>query len=278
MARGTLTEDAYTGGMLGLVGVDVDGTLVGTDNRVREDVWAALEEARARGVRFALCTGRPAVGNALAYAQRLDPDGWHVFQNGASIVNVGSGESLSEPFPAGALPELLSRAHASGRLLEVYTDTGMAVSAPCQLAERHAALLGVAYDPQPPEALTGTPVRAQWVVPREEEKAVTAEPHAGLDLHPAGSPGMPDVMFISVTRAGINKGSALTRIAAKYGLDMDRTMMVGDGENDVAAMRVAGHPVAMGNADPPALAAARYVVGHVDAGGLREAVVLALRL
>ena len=278
MARGTLTEDAYTGGMLGLVGVDVDGTLVGTDNRVREDVWAALEGARARGVRFALCTGRPAVGNALAYAQRLDPDGWHVFQNGASIVNVVSGESLSVPFPAEALPGLLARANTTGRLLEVYTDAEMAVSLPGELAERHAALLGVPYRPQPPQALKGEPVRVQWVVPREQEAEVTAEPHPGLDLHPAGSPGMPDVMFISVTKAGINKGSALTRIAAKYGLDMDRTMMVGDGENDVAAMRVVGHQVAMGNADPPALAAARYVVGHVDAGGLREAVALALRL
>lgn len=278
MARGTLTQDAYTGGMLGLVGIDVDGTLVGTDNRVREDVWAALEDARARGVRFSLCTGRPAVGSALAYAQRLDPDGWHVFQNGASIVNVGSGESLSVPFPADALPGLLARADTTGRLLEVYTDAEMAVSSPGELAERHATLLGVPYSPQPPQALKGQPVRVQWVVPREQEAGVTSEPHPGLDLHPAGSPGMPDVMFISVTKAGINKGSALTRIAGTYGLDMDRTMMVGDGENDVAAMRVVGHPVAMGNADPPALAAARYVVGHVDDGGLREAVALALRL
>ena len=71
---------------------------------------------------------------------------------------------------------------------------------------------------------------------------------------------------------------AVRQVASEYGLDMERVMMVGDGENDVAAMQVVGHPVAMGNAEPAARAAARYTVGHVDAGGLREAVALALRL
>ena len=56
--------------MLGLICVDVDGALIGTDNTVRDDVWAALADARARGVRIALCSGRPAIGNALEYARR----------------------------------------------------------------------------------------------------------------------------------------------------------------------------------------------------------------
>ncbi|MFC4636758.1 Cof-type HAD-IIB family hydrolase [Deinococcus hohokamensis] len=264
--------------MLGLIGVDVDGTLVGTGNVVREDVWAALAAARAQGVRIALCSGRPALGHALAYAQRLDPDGWHIFQNGASVVHAQSGESLSEAFPPAALPELLDRARAHGRLLELYTDRDIAVTLPGDLARRHADLLGVPYQPKAPEALRGTVVRTQWVVPREDEAVVMAEPHEGLDLHPAGSPVMRDVMFISVTRAGVSKGSAMRRIAAQYGVPMDRVMMVGDGENDVSAMQVVGHPVAMGNADAPAREAARHTVGHVDEGGLREAVELALRL
>lgn len=264
--------------MLGLVGVDVDGTLVGTDNRVREDVWAAIERGRAAGMHFAICTGRPAVGNALEYARRLDPDGWHVFQNGASIVHARTGESLSAAFPEEALPGLLDMSHERGWLLELYTDTDMAVTQPGDVARRHADLLGIPYRPQPPEALEGTVVRVQWVVPREEEGTVTATPHPGLDLHPAGSPVMRDVMFVSVTRAGVNKGSALGRIAQRYGFGMDRVMMVGDGENDVTALRVVGHPVAMGNADAPAREAARYQVGHVDQGGLIGAVDLALGL
>ncbi|GHF30628.1 hypothetical protein HNQ07_000697 [Deinococcus metalli] len=264
--------------MLGLICVDVDGTLVGTGNTVRDDVWAAMADARARGVRIALCSGRPAVGNALAYARRLDGDGWHVFQNGASIVNVGSHESLSEAMPPGAVPALLAHAERTGRLLEVYTDTEYAFNQPGELAERHAALLGLPYEPRTPASLVGTVVRAQWVVPTGEQAEVMAEPHEGLALHPAGSPAMPDTMFISVTKAGVGKGAAVRKVAQRYGLDMDRVMMVGDGENDVDAMSVVGHPVAMGNAVAAARAASRYTVADVDAGGLREAVELALTL
>jgi Cof subfamily protein (haloacid dehalogenase superfamily) len=264
--------------MLGLICVDVDGTLVGTGNVVRDDVWNALADARRRGVRVALCSGRPAVGHALAYAQRLDADGWHVFQNGASIVNVGTRDSLSEAMPEGAVPALLERADRTRRLLEVYTDSEYAVNLPGDLAERHAALLGLPYEPRAPESLEGTLVRAQWVVPIGEQGDVMAEPHPGLALHPAGSPAMPDTMFISVTKEGVGKGVAVGTIARRYGLDMSRVMMVGDGENDVAAMAVVGHPVAMGNAVPLARAAARHHVADVDAGGLREAVELALTL
>lgn len=269
--------------MLGMICVDVDGTLIGSDNQVRDDVWAALEDARARGVRLVLCSGRPAFGNALAYAQRLDLGGWHVFQNGASIINVqpgagAPGQSLSSPFPAGTLPDLLARARQTGRLLEVYTDTEYGFTLPGEYAEVHARLLGVPYVVRKPEDLSGTVVRVQWVVPLSQEAEILAEPHEGLDLHPSSSPAMPGVSFISATAAGTSKGSAVQRIAQEYGLTLDRVMMVGDAENDVTALRVVGHPVAMGNADPHARAAARYQVAHVDEGGLAEAVALALTL
>lgn len=264
--------------MLGLICVDVDGTLVGTGGHVRQDVWDALEGARRRGVRIALCSGRPAVGDALKYARRLDRDGLHVFQNGASLVRVDTGRSYSEPFPEALLPGLLDHARATGRLLEVYTDQEFGVSQPGVLAEQHAALLGVPYDPRTPESLDGPRVRVQWVVPRTLEPTVVQESPDGIDLHPSGSPVMPGISFISATRRGVNKGSAIIRVAGEYGLPMSQVMMVGDGENDVAAMKVVGHPVAMGNADPPAAKAAKYHVSHVDDGGLREAVELALSL
>ena len=47
-----------------------------------------------------MCSGRPAFGLALEYAQRLDPRGWHVFQNGASVLNFADGTSHSVPIPS----------------------------------------------------------------------------------------------------------------------------------------------------------------------------------
>ena len=67
-------------------------------------------------------------------------------------------------------------------------------------------------------------------------------------------------------------------MAEAYGVPVERAVMVGDGANDAAALRAVGFPVAMGNAEPEALAAATRVVGHVDEGGLIEAFDLALAL
>ena len=264
--------------MLGLTCIDVDGTLVGSSNQVLPQVWAAAERVVAAGMHLSLSTGRPAFGRAREYAEKLDPHGWHIFQNGASVVNVATGESLSEGLPHEHLLDLIATSRRLSRILEVYTDSEYAVDSTEKRAVDHAALLGVPYVQRDPLSLKGQVVRAQWVIPIEDQAALMAEPHPGLSLHPAGSPAMPDTMFVSVTREGISKASAIRTVAGRYGLSLADVMMVGDGENDVSAMREVGHPVAMGNAEPAAVAVSRYRVGHVNEAGLAEALELALTL
>ena len=82
---------------------------------------------------------------------------------------------------------------------------------------------------------------------------------------------MADTLFINMTAAGVDKGHAVGTVAANYGIPLDSVMFVGDGSNDLGAMRRVGYPVAMANADAAVLAMARLVVGHVDAAGLVDA-------
>lgn len=263
--------------MLDMMCIDVDGTLIGSDNAVLPQVWEGLRGAREAGMRLCLCTGRPAFGATLEYAKRADPRGWHIFQNGASIVNVGTLESRSEPFPEEAAQQLVARARQTGRPLELYSDGAYVSESTSERAREHAKLLGLPFEPRPLNSLSGPLVRAQWLIPYQEEAEVLAENHAGLELHPAGSPAMPGTLFVSLTRSGVSKASAIRRVAQVYGFSLERVMMVGDSHNDVAAMGEVGFAVAMGNAEPTAREASHFQVGHVDAGGLLEAVSLALR-
>lgn len=264
--------------MIRLVCIDVDGTLLGAAGVVAPESWAAAERARAHGIRLAVCSGRPAFGVARGYAERLDPEGWHIFQNGSSVVRVADGETRSRALPAGALALLVARARVTGRVLELYTDTDYAVESTLPRAARHAALLGIPFAPRPFDLLRGTIVRAQWVVPHDEVEPVLAEDHGGLTVAASLSPVMPDTTFLNATAPGVDKGDALRRVAAEYGLATDAVMMVGDSENDLAAMRAAGVAVAMGNAEPMVAAVAHHRVGHVDRGGLAEALELAISL
>lgn len=261
-----------------LVCVDVDGTLVGTSGVVLPEVWSAAARVLESGVQVALCSGRPAFGLAYSYAKRLNPDGWHVFQNGASVIQVSSGASRSRSIPASAVEQLISRAYQTGRILEIYTDSDYAVESTADRARRHAGLLGVPFQQREFRSLTESVVRAQWLIPHAELDSVLAEPHPALTISPSLSPVMPDTTFVNMTPPGVDKATAVRALAKEYGVALKRIMMVGDGLNDVSTMRIVGYPVAMGNAEPEAREAARHHVGRVEDGGLAEAFALAIRM
>lgn len=56
------------------------------------------------------------------------------------------------------------------------------------------------------------------------------------------------VPFVEITAPGINKGSALAKVASDLGFEQKFTMAFGDNLNDAPMLRWAGESVAMGNA------------------------------
>ena len=260
-----------------LIGIDVDGTLVGSSGEVLPHVREAAHRARAAGIRLMLCSGRPAFGVTLEYASDLDPDGWHVFQNGASIVHLPSRESLSVSLPTGAVAQVVAFARENAQVLELYSDTEYVTDSTSAWAREHAELLGVPFQARPFASLRGAVVRAQWLVPAAQTALVIEQAPAGLEVAVSSSPLMPRTRFVGLTRAGTSKGTAIRAVAQKYGIDLADVMYVGDSGNDVSALRIVGHPVAMGNADEAVMAEARHVVPHVDEGGLADALALALQ-
>src|SRR5262249_34232728 len=118
-------------------------------------------------------------------------------------------------------------------------------------------------------------VRAQWLIPLDEVEEVMSEPHDGFELAPSVSPLMPDTNFVNITPPGIDKASGVRVLTEIYGCSLADAMYVGDGLNDLSAMRLVGVPVAMGNAAAEVKLAARYHVTDVDAGGVADAIALA---
>jgi Cof subfamily protein (haloacid dehalogenase superfamily) len=262
--------------MIGLVGIDVDGTLVGKSGEVAPRVWEAVELARAKGIRLALCSGRPAFGRAVEYARRLDERGWHAFQNGASIVNLPTGQSRSVSLPPEAVTTFMAQARANGAVLELYSDRDWVEESSAAWAVAHAGLLGVKFEPRTFESLDGPVVRAQWLLTLEQASQFMSRAYPGLEVSQSTSPLMPGTQFVGFTRAGVSKASAMRTIALEYGIDMRDVMYIGDSGNDIPALRVVGHAVAMANSDPAVIEVAERVVAHVDEGGVADALRMAV--
>jgi hydroxymethylpyrimidine pyrophosphatase-like HAD family hydrolase len=191
-------------------------------------------------------------------------------------VNLATGESRSSPIPATAVQTLSGEARSSGRILELYSDNDWVAESRAPWAFDHAKLLGVEFEPRPLESLQGAPVRAQWLLTAAEAQEVMSRPHPGLEIAQSTSPLMPDTRFVGLTHAGVSKASALLVVCAAYGVSISDVMYIGDAGNDLSALRIVGHPIAMGNSDPAVIAVASHTVATADHAGVAEALHLAM--
>ncbi len=77
---------------------------------------------------------------------------------------------------------------------------------------------------------------------------------------------------IEINSEAAHKGGALRALADKLGIDLSEVMAIGDNGNDVTMLQAAGYSVAVGDAAPQALAAAKYQTSPHDQNGLAQAV------
>ena len=78
--------------------------------------------------------------------------------------------------------------------------------------------------------------------------------------------------LIEFNAPGAHKGAALARLAAHLGFGMEAVMAFGDGLNDLTMVRDSGWGVAMANAVPEVLAAARFTTLSNDDDGVAAAI------
>lgn len=82
-----------------------------------------------------------------------------------------------------------------------------------------------------------------------------------------------DTQFaIHLTDPAVDKGSSLEMISADLGLKTDEILAIGDSENDIEFLKVAGMKVAVNNADEELKAIADYVTEQPHGDGVREAI------
>lgn len=266
--------------MIPLVIVDLDGTMIGSSGTVQECVWQAVEKAKAAGVKAAVCTGRPCGGGSQKVAQRLGPNNPHIFHSGA-VVSYPDGRPLSvQALPGAVAEQVIAFSREHNLVLELYTPAEMFVERKTPLSEAHAKMIAMNAVVRDLKSVSASEpiVRAQWVVTSAQLGITEALKLNNIQISRASSPVLKDTYFISITQAGVSKGSAVEYLAKHLKMSLANIMAVGDSRGDLPMLERVGHPVVMANSEAELLARYPTKVGDVENCGAAAAFELALRL
>lgn len=255
----------------GLVGLDVDGTILLQDETLSPGVAAAVAEVRDAGYEVMIATGR-SWGGTKRFVDELGMTAEYVVcSNGAVVMRrTGNGwerwrVEVFDPAPVlTLLRETLPEARymvelASGERLytEVLDDWTLDAGRRVDFDE-----------------LMQQPVSRIVVVSPEHDEADFQRIVAEVGLNEV-SYAVGWTAWLDIAPKGVDKGSALERVRAKLGVPRENVLVAGDGRNDLGmfawALAGGGRAVAMGQAVEEVQDAAGELTHAVEDGGLASA-------
>ncbi len=246
---------------------DLDGTLLGADGRVSARNAAALARAGDAGAHVVIATGRP--------VSSLDPvidagfTGTAVCMNGAVVFDVAAGQvrwatvmqpAVMQAFVADLELLAMDFALAVDRIDTLVEEFWAEPHYSHPWADREYHRVGRA------ELLASPAAKLLVDASRRSAEALpTARAASGGRVAVTYSSGDG---LIEVAAAGVTKGSALSILADGWGIDAADVVAFGDMPNDLEMLRWAGQSVAMANAHPDVVAAAKEVGPRHDEDGV----------
>ena len=234
--------------MIRLIALDLDGTLLGPNNRVSEQDSDAVIAARDQGIYVVLNTARW-YGIAQRTAGRLELKAPMICMSGAHVKEPDDGKELLHlKIPTEIAREISTLCDENG--YETYTTVDGVTYMRTPLAAQ--------IDPaRLPNDMKLAQTHIEYItVPATGfvvfgEEAVNAllgsigEKYADLLAFPVGTG---EQKYVTITGGPADKGKALRLVCEYLEVPLEEAMAVGDAEPDLDMFEVAATGVAMGNA------------------------------
>ncbi len=262
-----------------LLALDLDGTLFGKDLHPSEPVRSAVRAAAAAGVRITLASGR-----IVAEEQRIISElGLTAAQTapliayqGALVYQPGSGPLFSLTLPPEVAIGIIEYSRSLNIGVNLHSADATYVERPTQADEYYARLSqlrSTKVDDLVAFVLEHNTHPLKMVLVSDDQQdndklvAVLNQRWGGKIVAVRSNP-----RFCEATNPQANKGNALAHVAEKLNVPLAQVMAIGDDQNDITMLRIAGVGVAMGHAAAEVKAAARYVTGTLAEDGVATAI------
>lgn len=252
-----------------LVALDLDGTLLRSDNTLAPRTVTAVQRIRNAGIHVVIATGRMFVSAANVASTFGDPMPI-VAYNGAFAKLPGKEPPLVYlPLDCLLARDVLHFFRDQGWYIQSYTDDILQVETLNEKARAYGKLAGTT--PHSMGELLYTPSKGPLKllsVADSPEEAHGMRQSVVKRFGNAVSAVLSTARFLDIGHADVSKGYALKRVAAFLGISSSEILAMGDSENDRDLFAAAGYRVAMGNADPSLKALADTVSETNDNDGV----------
>jgi Cof subfamily protein (haloacid dehalogenase superfamily) len=243
-----------------LAAIDLDGTLLGPDKKVSEENASAVRRLNASGAKVVIASGRRHQ-NSIRFQRQFELDGPIIACQGGLIRDGESGNVIEAHF----LPQTVAReitkegASAGVRVIYYHLDH-------LYVAERNNEWIEL-YESRVGEKTETLADLGQLDGRRALKIVWYGDPEILGEARPRMAARYREKVDLLSTEKenlefmprGVNKATALAKVAAELGVRAEEVLAFGDGENDVQMLSWAGAGVAMRHGNAAAIAAARFV-------------------
>lgn len=260
-----------------LIALDLDGTALSSNNEVQQSTIEAVRWARAQGVRVVVSTGR-ICSEAAEFARKLGADDEMVTAGGAVLGRASDGlcrERISIPWETAVRAAAILERESLNTMTYIAEDIVLTPYSEFEFAQYKSNEGYLAAKRVEPSVAAYVATRK---LPVDKLFSRCKNPHI-LRAARQQLEKLPGVRVMSSAKDNVevvaprsDKGAALSRLCAHYGTTLDRTIAIGDSENDLEMLRAVGMPVAMANADDCIKSEAKYITASNNHGGVAQAI------
>jgi Cof subfamily protein (haloacid dehalogenase superfamily) len=257
-----------------ILALDVDRTLLTDDYRLLPQVRDAVQGVRRSGAIVALTTARGPVALELVLKDLGDID-YAICFGGALILHRERSawapvpDTVSMTLDDDARETLVSLCRQLGLSVAAYSMDTVYVDEMDSQLRREFCHTGDQYEIRRLSDVS-EPLFKFLVISKldEVDKLVCVR----AQLSPQFSCAMSHLNYLEVGPRDVSKGDGLASLAKSIGVDRQRTVAIGDGENDLSMLAWAGLSIAMGNASQQVRDAADWTTASNAEAGVAVAI------
>lgn len=257
-----------------LIAIDIDGTIMNKEFQINDRVKDAITRAINSGIYVILATGRM-YSATVPIAANLGIKTPLITYQGSMVREFYDSDDILMHYTLS--PEhskmVLNDLRKFDLQINVYLDDEMFIEKETDILKEYAARRHITYHKvdsfDKVADLTPTKILVMDSTP---EKATEIRDYLRNKYSDILNISKSTSLYCEVVNNQASKGHAVLFLAEKWGIKQSEIMVIGDQDNDMDMLQVAGLPVAMGNAEEGLKKIAKYVTDTVDNDGVALAI------